>query len=82
MNINYMDDKLNSDLVKIEEWGRVNRVEFNARKTDFVDLLQSRALKLIGDDRVASSTTSLGHRRNVSCIVLFSKYYFGPDSLN
>ena len=28
-----MDDTLNSDLVKIEEFGRVNRVEFNARKT-------------------------------------------------
>ena len=30
---NYIDDTLNSDLVKIKEWGRVNRVEFNARKT-------------------------------------------------
>ena len=28
-----MDDTLNSDLVNIEEWGRVNSVEFNARKT-------------------------------------------------
>ena len=28
-----MDDTLNSDLVKIEESERVNRVEFNARKT-------------------------------------------------
>ena len=26
-----MDDTLNSDLVKIEEWGRANRLEFNAR---------------------------------------------------
>ena len=33
---------------------------------DFVYRIQSRALKLIGDDRVASSITSLGHRRNVS----------------
>ena len=33
VNRNYMDDTLNSDLVKSEEWGRVNRVEFNARKT-------------------------------------------------
>ena len=32
-NYLYMDDILNSDLVKIEEWGRVNRVELNARKT-------------------------------------------------
>ena len=29
---------------------------------------------------VASSITSLGHRRNVSCIVLFYKYYFGKCS--
>ena len=47
---------------------------------DFVDRIQSRALKLIGDDMVASSMTSLGHRRNVSCIVLFYKYYFGKCS--
>ena len=47
---------------------------------DFVDRIQSRALKLIGDDRVVSSITSLGHRRNVSCIVLFYKYYFGKCS--
>ena len=47
---------------------------------DFVDRLQSRVLKLIGDDRVVSSITSLGHRRNVSCIVLFYKYYFGKCS--
>ena len=28
-----MEDTLNSDLVKIEKWGRANKVEFNARKT-------------------------------------------------
>ena len=37
----------------------------------FVDRIQSRALKLIGPDRFASSITSLGHNRNVSCIVFF-----------
>ena len=47
---------------------------------DLVHRVQSRALKLIGDDRVASSITSLGHHRNVSCIVLFCKYYFGKCS--
>ena len=47
---------------------------------DFVDRIQSRAMKLIGDDRVASYIASLGHRRNVSCIVLFYKYYFGKCS--
>ena len=41
---------------------------------DFVDRIQSRALKLIGV--IYSSINSLGHCRNVSCIVLFSKYYF------
>ena len=33
---------------------------------DFVDRIQSRALMLIGDDRVTSSITSLGHLHNVS----------------
>ena len=49
---------------------------------DFEDRIQSRVYKveLIGDDRVANSITSLGHRRNVSCIVLFYKYYFGKCS--
>ena len=47
---------------------------------NFVDRIQSRALKLKGDDRVASSITSLGHRRKISCIVLFYKYYFGNCS--
>ena len=47
---------------------------------DFVDRIQSRALQLKGDDRVASSITCLGHRRNVSCIVLFYKYYLGKCS--
>ena len=42
---------------------------------DFVDRIQSRALKFIGDDRVASSISSLGHCRNVSCIVLFYNYF-------
>ena len=31
-------------------------------------------------DRVGSSITSLGHRRNVSCIVLLYKYYIGKCS--
>ena len=47
---------------------------------DFVDRIQSRALKLIADHGVASSISFLEHRRNVSCIVLFYKYYFGKCS--
>ena len=47
---------------------------------DFVDRIQSRALKLIGDDGVGSSITSLGYRRNLNCVVLFYKYYFGQCS--
>ena len=47
---------------------------------DFVDRIESRALKLIGDDRVISSITSLRHRRDVTCMVLFYKYYFGKCS--
>ena len=49
---------------------------------DFVNRIQSRALKLLGDDRVASSITSLGHRRNVSCIVLFRKILFRTLGIN
>ena len=45
-----------------------------------MDHKQSRALKLIGADKVTNSITSLGHRRNVSSIVLFYKYYFGKCS--
>ena len=64
------------------------KMEYNSRlwagaskcALDVVYRIQSRALKFIGDDRVASSITSLGHRRNVSCIVLFYKYYFGKCS--
>ena len=44
---------------------------------DFVDRIQSQGLKRILDHRVASSITFLEHRRNVSCIVLLYKYYFG-----
>ena len=40
---------------------------------DFVDRIQNRASNLIGDYKVASSIIFLGHRRNVSCIVLFGK---------
>ena len=40
---------------------------------DFVDRIQNRALKVIPDDRIASSLTSLRLRRNVSCIVPFYK---------
>ena len=47
---------------------------------DFVYRIHSRALKLIGDDVVASCIISLGHRRNVGCIVFFYKYYFGKCS--
>ena len=37
-----MDDTLNADPVKIEEWGRANRVESNARKTQCVLLSHKR----------------------------------------
>ena len=47
---------------------------------DFRDRIHSRSLKLIVDDMVASSITSLGHHRNISYIVLFFKYYFGKCS--
>ena len=45
---------------------------------DFVG--RSRTLKLTGNNRVASSISSLVHRRNVSYFVLYYKYYFGKCS--
>ena len=39
---NSMDDRLNSDLVKIEEWGHANRVEFKARETQCCLLSHNR----------------------------------------
>ena len=50
---------------------------------DYVHRIQSQALKLIGDDRVASSITSLGHRRNISWHFISTILENGrPDSLN
>ena len=52
---------------------------------DFVDRIQSRPLKLIEDDRVASFITCLGHRRNVSCKALLHNTILGnarPNSRN
>ena len=43
-------------------------------KVHLISRIQSQASQLIGHDRVASSIFCLGHRRNVSCIVLFYKY--------
>ena len=40
----------------------------------------AKCLSFIGDDGVGSSITSLGYRRNLNCVVLFYKYYFGQCS--
>ena len=38
-----MDDTLNSDLVKIDKWGRANKVAFNAAKPNAVCYLASES---------------------------------------
>ena len=45
-----------------------------------LDKVQGRAVKLIGDNCVSSTITSLSHRRNVGCVVLFYRYFFGKCS--
>ena len=47
---------------------------------DCLDKVQNRAVKLIGDDSVSNTITSLGHRRDVGSLVLFYRYYFGNCS--
>ena len=43
----------------------------------FLDRVQDRAIRLIGDGRTASSLSSLGHRRDVGCLVLLYRYFHG-----
>ena len=55
-------------------------VTYIRKKMEYISHLWAGASKCALDDKVASSITSQGHRRNVSCIVLFYKYYFGKCS--
>ena len=48
-----------------------SKMEYNSHLCAGASKSALISLKLIGDDRVASSITSLGHRRNISCIVLY-----------
>lgn len=45
-----------------------------------LDRIQSKAVRLIGEAALTDSLQSLGHRRRVSCLALFYKYYFGQCS--
>ena len=57
-----MNDTLNSGLVKIEEWRRANRVEYNASKAQCCMLSHKRIADLgqnvcMGDKDIAKSET-------------------------
>ena len=42
-----------------------------------LDRIQRKAIRLIGDTALTSNLASLGHRRAVSCLSLFYRYYHG-----
>ena len=46
----------------------------------FVDRLQRRAIRLIGDSRVTRELDSLEHRRNVGALALYYRYFHGRCS--
>ena len=46
----------------------------------FVDRLQRRAIRLIGDSRITRGLDSLEHRRNVGALALFYRYFHGRCS--
>ena len=43
---------------------------------DYLDRIQERAKRLIGDDEVSSSLSPLGHRRHVGCLTLLYRYFY------
>jgi len=43
----------------------------------FLDRIQERAKRLIGDDEASSSLSPLGHRRDVGCLTLLYRYFHG-----
>jgi hypothetical protein len=47
---------------------------------ELLDRIQNRAIYLIGDEHISSSLNSLGHRRNVGCLSLLYRYYYGKCS--
>ena len=44
---------------------------------NILDAIQRRAIRLIGDPAVTDSLDSLAHRRSVSVLSLFYRYYHG-----
>ena len=43
----------------------------------YLDRIQERAKRLIGDDEASSSLSPLGHRRDVGCLTLLYRYFHG-----
>ena len=46
-----------------------------------LDAIQKRAIKLIGDPALTNSLDSLGHRRTISALSLYYRYYHGVCSV-
>jgi len=46
----------------------------------YLDSIQKRAIRLIGDESITSSLAPLGHRRNVGALTLLYKYFVGNDT--
>ena len=61
------------------------KMEYNAHiwagasrsSLEYLDRIQERAKRLIGDDEVSSSLSPLGHRRDVGCLTLLYRYFHG-----
>ena len=46
-----------------------------------LDAIQKRAIKLIGDPTLTNSLDSLAHRRTISALALYYRYYHGVCSV-
>ena len=77
-----MNESLNHDLIKISEWGRVNRVDFNARKTQCCFLTHKRLADIVvpsiymGGVNIKESETLDVLGMKIQCDVRWTKHIF------
>jgi archaellum component FlaG (FlaF/FlaG flagellin family) len=77
-----------ADLLKIYKSYIRPKMEYNSHlwagapstTLNYLDKVQNRAIRLIGDTNVTASLAPLGHRRNIGALSLFYKYFVGMDS--
>jgi len=77
-----------ADLLKIYKSYIRPKMEYNSHlwagapptTLEYLDKVQNRAIRLIGDSNVTASLAPLGHRRNIGALSLFYKYFVGTDS--